>query len=288
MSEDAVRYKDIQRIENASADHEKQIRSQSEALTALQSNWAVTKTLAGIFGLTGVAILGFLFYVNSKASSASTQVSNEVSNAKSAISQFVDEKKIDLLPIGTIVPFGGPFMTDSATDNYPVGWLPCDGRAVSSSEGNRRYSRLHKTIGTLWGNGTIGKNADPPKTNFNVPDLRGVFLRGVDGGSRRDPDAANRLASNSGSGEADSVGSLQPHATARPTKPFSIPKSNLTAPYKEPYVVHEYVFSTGDGESGSLTRVRDGNSPLPEFTVTDGGDSESRPINVSVNYIIKY
>lgn len=61
--------------------------------------------------------------------------------------------------------------------NLPAGMevVPCDGRAVSRST----YSQLYSLIGTTFGagNGT---------TTFNIPDYRGLVLRGWDGDSGRD------------------------------------------------------------------------------------------------------
>lgn len=66
-------------------------------------------------------------------------------------------------PAGIIVPFGGT--------SSPTGWLMCDGSAVSRST----YSTLYSAIGTSWG-------AGDGVTTFNVPDLRGAFLRGSGAG----------------------------------------------------------------------------------------------------------
>ena len=49
------------------------------------------------------------------------------------------------------------------------------------------YANLFAAIGTAWGIG------DGP-TTFNLPDMRGNFLRGVDPGIGQDPDAASRTA----------------------------------------------------------------------------------------------
>ena len=50
----------------------------------------------------------------------------------------------------------------------PTGWLACDGSAVSRST----YANLFTAIGTTWG-------AGDGSSTFNVPDLRGAFLRGT-------------------------------------------------------------------------------------------------------------
>ncbi|WP_208439231.1 phage tail protein [Bartonella tribocorum] len=65
------------------------------------------------------------------------------------------------LPTGFIGAF--------AMERLPEGWLPCDGRSYSRD----KYRTLFATIGTMWGQGG-------DETTFNVPDLRGMFLRGFD------------------------------------------------------------------------------------------------------------
>ena len=59
---------------------------------------------------------------------------------------------------GTIITFAGT--------TAPAGYLPCDGRSLAN---NSTYADLFSAIGYTWG-GSGG--------NFNLPDLRGLFLRG--------------------------------------------------------------------------------------------------------------
>lgn len=58
------------------------------------------------------------------------------------------------VPIGTIIDFAGP--------STPVGYLECDGSAVSRTT----YDKLFDVIGTTWGTGD-------GSTTFNLPDLCG-------------------------------------------------------------------------------------------------------------------
>lgn len=53
----------------------------------------------------------------------------------------------------------------------PEGWLVCNGAAISRTE----YADLFATIGTVWG-------AGDEISTFNLPDLRGEFVRGFDAG----------------------------------------------------------------------------------------------------------
>lgn len=62
---------------------------------------------------------------------------------------------------GAVLPF--------PTATPPAGWLKCNGQAVSRAA----YSTLFAVIGTTFGPGN-------GSTTFNVPDLRGEFVRGLD------------------------------------------------------------------------------------------------------------
>jgi microcystin-dependent protein len=77
------------------------------------------------------------------------------------------------IPVGSIVPF------PSATT--PSGWALCDGTAYgrTSLDPNPQVA-LYAVIGTTYGNGD-------GLTTFNVPDLRGMFVRGLDSGRGLDP-----------------------------------------------------------------------------------------------------
>ena len=65
----------------------------------------------------------------------------------------------------------------------PAGWLECDGRAIS----RETYSVLFAVIGTIYGPGDSA-------TTFNIPDLRGEFIRGWSHG-RADVDKDRELGS---------------------------------------------------------------------------------------------
>jgi microcystin-dependent protein len=102
----------------------------------------------------------------------------------------------NFVPSGTILPFGGA--------TAPAGWLLCDGSAVSRTV----YANLYSAIGSVWGSGD-------GSSTFHLPDLRGRFIRGRDGGVARDPDRTTRTAANSGGNTGDNVGSVQDNATAK-------------------------------------------------------------------------
>lgn len=108
---------------------------------------------------------------------------------------------IDNLLVGSVAAF--------ATDAIPPGWLECRGTAISRTQ----YSRLFDRIGTRFG---AGNGA----TTFNLPDLRGQFIRGWANGSSKDPDRGSRTDYN-GDVVGDKVGSYQNYTYASHNHNFS-------------------------------------------------------------------
>lgn len=85
------------------------------------------------------------------------------------------QEQIDALNIaGTIQYF--------ARKTAPNGWLKADGSAISRTQ----YAKLFTAIGTMFG-------AGDGSTTFNLPDMRGEFIRGFDDG--RGVDAGRLLGS---------------------------------------------------------------------------------------------
>ena len=107
-----------------------------------------------------------------------------------------------LAPINSMYP--GEIRT-FAFAQPPKGWLECDGRELST----QKYPDLYASIGSAWGSSKQG--------SFNVPDLRGYFLRGWSHTSGNDPDAGSRFANRPGGAQGDFVGTeqgfaIQPHS----------------------------------------------------------------------------
>ncbi len=96
--------------------------------------------------------------------------------------------KIDksVLPMQAILPAG--VVQYFARQTAPEGWLKADGSAVSRTE----YVDLFDAVGAMFGEGD-------GSTTFNLPDLRGEFVRGYDDG--RGVDAGRAI----GSGQSASV-----------------------------------------------------------------------------------
>lgn len=152
-------------------------------------------------------------------------------------------------PPGSISSFGGT--------SAPNGFLICDGSSLVRTV----FPKLFAAIGTAYG------AADG--THFNIPDFRGMFIRGYAAGSANDPDRAARTISNPGSNSGDNVGSLQLSAVGAHSHSYTSPQNPGNNAQSGTQVA-------GGGSTGSTTGTA---SPV-------GGDT--RPNNISANFIIKY
>lgn len=175
-----------------------------------------------------------------------------------------------LFPAGVIVPFAGE------VENIPYGWMLCDGSEISRTE----YANLYNAIGVCWGTGD-------GSATFNLPDLRGMFLRGVSGESENDPDAENRVVLNDNGGNTgNNVGSYQCDAIrniqgtfAGPDLTDNVGQTQATGAFDKFWTGHREARNGSDG--GNYGFDFDASRVVPV-----GGDN--RPKNVYVNYIIKF
>lgn len=177
-------------------------------------------------------------------------------------------------PIGTIVAYAGGM---DAGWLEQQGWLYCDGRPLEKSA----YANLFFVLGTNYGGS---------RTTFNLPDLRGRFQRGVDLNSGRDPQVKSRPASGQGGLSGDNPGSVQAYLTARPVKDFVA----ATAGAHTHPVPHAPTDNNAYAVLGSHYGIW--NNDTAKFneagehthTIASGGDTESRPINKYVYFLIKF
>lgn len=158
-----------------------------------------------------------------------------------------------LIPSGAITAYGGT--------SAPAGYLLCDGSSLLRAS----YTNLFTAIGTAYG------AADG--THFNLPDLRGQFLRGVTGASANDPDASSRTAMNPGGNTGNNVGSIQTNQVQPHTHPRdsagNIEIALINAGGASDYAAGSFLRASAGADTGLNT------------------GSETRPINAYVNYIIK-
>ncbi len=209
----------------------------------------IKKSLTRMNVIVGITITIFVSSIVVYAATLVSFTDGDIISAAQVNANFA-ELNSRIAPVGSIMPFAGP------VSKVPVGWMICDGAPVSRST----YSDLFNVIDSSWGNGD-------GSTTFNLPDLRGTFLRGVDGGSGKDPDAGTRINPNGITGDA--VGSFQ----------IDELKSHLH--YSSTTNGYGGGYETGFGAAGIDYGVQA--PPTTSF-----GGSETRPKNAAVNFIIKY
>ena len=202
--------------------------------------------------------------------------------------------------VGFIKPYAGA--------SVPTGYLLCNGAAISRAQ----YPELFAAIGTTWG-------AGDGSSTFNVPDLRGYFLRGVGGGQAAALGAAQT--------EAIDWHRLQ-FMMGRPTNPKdnSVWSYTISNPSVDAYGV-EGIVGTGNnfipsnlnistwystehpngvrgitlGCTGDGKNINANIDPWKEVEEKGGRvialdaasawlyrDTETRPMNKAVNYCLRY
>lgn len=109
----------------------------------------------------------------------------------------------ELTPVGSVIAYAGDVQSTTREALASQGWLLCDGGAVDRLQ----YPGLYRVLGTTHG---YGDN----RRTFNLPDYRGLFLRGVSGASGRDLESDSRTASGTGGLAGNAVGSLQKDSVA--------------------------------------------------------------------------
>ncbi len=146
-------------------------------------------------------------------------------------------RSLDGVPPGAIQMF--------ATSTVPFGWISCDGSAISRTD----YPELFAEIGTDYG---VGNGS----TTFNVPDLRGEFLRSWDDGRGVDTGRAIGTAQ---------AGAIESHT----------------------HDVNITIGTTDTSRVGGVTDGGTGNSGYTSTAEATGGD-ETRPRNIALHTCIKY
>ncbi|WP_258099574.1 phage tail protein [Marinoscillum pacificum] len=190
------------------------------------------------------------------------------------------------VPVGTIMAFAGP------ATKVPNGWLLCDGSTINSST-DIEYAPLFDAIGTAWGGTGAG--------SFNIPDLRGQFLRGLNE-TTSGTDANRTLGSSQGgaiqshshtasSGNAGihdhGIGKTGNQRTGNGTIGVMRIDGSFTANSTDDDLSYGAANLEKMYEFPTATNTAHGQHSHT-VTVNSTGSSETRPVNKAVNYIIKY
>jgi microcystin-dependent protein len=191
---------------------------------------------------------------------------------------FFNRPQFGDVPVGAITAFAGalgaPDSGSPPTTATPTmgvtspieawGWMLCDGRSLACAQ----YPELFAVLGYTYGGSD---------NTFNIPDYRGYFLRGIGAGTSNDPDIATRTAPPGG--QSSGVGSTQSFALQ----------------------THEHTYNTAPAPA-SAASGDPAAAPATTTALTVGGpvaaqgqtgpvmvsQYETRPLNVYVNYIIKF
>ena len=168
------------------------------------------------------------------------------------------------------VPTGSVHLMASTT--VPSGYEKCNGQALSRTV----YADLFAEIGTAFG-------AGDGSTTFNVPDLRGEFVRGWD--DSRGVDSGRNFAT------AQSDQNKQHNHSASATSTVSDPGHNHVYIDQQAHNEGYRPWKAGDNDCGQRNKNTNnaftGISVSTSVTVANDGGNEARPRNIAMMYVIK-
>ena len=242
--------------------------------------WTVDQVSGSVIELTGdQTIAGVKTFSSSPI--VPTPTTDYQASTKEYVDTYVDtyvSTYVDTyaIPVGSIVSV--------AMETPPTNFLECDGSTISRTT----YADLFSAIGDVFG---VGDGS----TTFEIPDLRGYFLRGWDHGAAVDPDAATRTDSGDGT-TGDHVGTKQTgvveshlHSSGTLATSSDGAHTHTIIPgtpneYSPTRIIVESALSLGTlatSSDGAHTHTISGNTGST-------GDNETRPKNINVMYCIKY
>ncbi len=173
-------------------------------------------------------------------------------------------------PVGAIMPFYGTAATAATLELG--GWFLCDGRSIASIDDNVLFPDEKTALQTVIGSG-------------NLPDLRGLFLRGIDpaGGTQHDPDA-DRAVGNVQTSQIQG----HTHNYDRASDATESANANVGVGVSTTNVRNDVAnvnvltaaFATGGNHSHNINHT-------VTATNSAGSGNDTRPVNAAVNYLIK-
>jgi microcystin-dependent protein len=189
-----------------------------------------------------------------------TKLADNAVNSEHLADGGVDDVHLASASAGLIMPF--------ANTSAPTGFLACDGAAVSRTT----YATLFAAVATVWG---VGDGS----STFNVPDLRGSFVRGT--GSHGTSNMAKGTDFAGAAVGAFENDQSQDHMHYLGTQGYGLGHGSLgaNAGYREVNEIRSHDFSTW--LTADEPRVRDSQG-------TPRVGDETRPFNASILYCIKY
>lgn len=123
------------------------------------------------------AVFNYVEEINQKNHKLTTKI-EQTNQAVSNLLTVVERKEQvmgSLIPAGTIIAYAGNLTIEIRQQLLASGWLVCDGQTYTIED----YPELYQAIKGIYG--------QEQKKDFQVPDFRGVFLRGLDLDKQIDP-----------------------------------------------------------------------------------------------------
>src|SRR5215218_525641 len=189
------------------------------------------------------------------------------------------------VPIGSIVAYAGPI--DREEFEPATGWMLCDGRLLDRND--TAHAALFNAIGFAWGHDGSDR--------FNLPDLQGYFLRGVDesqGPESRDPDNNRRTRIHPGGSVGARVGSGQSYGKALPPEQEDRFRVLFDGQHRHSMNFEINATRAVGGTGNTVAHPAPNPSQMPQTEPVgnhnhrfEGGNKETRPINAYVNWIIR-
>ncbi|MFA8300658.1 MAG: phage tail protein [Hyphomicrobiales bacterium] len=184
--------------------------------------------------------------------------------------------------LGSVIMFTGHIYDDADNGKYKLkdyirlsGWLEANGQLLSKSD----YPELYEVIGDIY-------NCDNTDSSlFRIPDLRSMFIRGVQ----------NEPRENNNRSSLD-----DPDASEKKRLDYITLKTNSSDSKEQIGTIEKNEFSEHTHEVGNLIPATNGPSPSQGMLISTTGGSigqttptgetgykETRPNNIALYYLIK-
>ena len=206
-----------------------------------------------------------------------------IENTLGEVVDDVDEVKNTAAPAGAVMHF--------AQSTAPQGWLKANGTAVSRTT----YANLFAAIGTTFGEGD-------GSTTFNLPDLRGEFVRGWDegrgaddgrtfGSSQSDENKSHTHTGNTSNAGSHSHGGNTSNTGNHSHNMVNFANGPISAnlghgSYDDRFSSNQSTGSAGAHSHNISTNTAGSHSH--SISTNASGGSESRPRNIALLACIKF
>ena len=178
---------------------------------------------------------------------------------------------LSFVALTAAVPTGS--VHQMATTTAPAGYLKCNGAAISRTT----YADLFAIIGTTWG-------AGDGSTTFNVPDLRGEFVRGWDDGKGTDSGRSFASSQSSANKQHNHTATVNDSGHNHDFRGFRLEDGSNRSP--RAIADDDRRSSRNDASDNDTAAVQNATTGIT-VSIANNGGSEARPRNIALMYVIK-